>query len=263
LKHVNNIFFTAIIITFWFSTCGFCDALCQNLTPGDSCGPNNLETCFGYRCVPFQGTLECKSVPLPPTTICRETASICGVDQFCPGARVVAAQGPGDCPNPTGDGDHDNVIDCHDLCPEDSLKQEPGICGCDNLDLDSDGDGTFDCQDNCPADPNKINPGRCGCDHREGECAPRHGGGGGAIVVPIYSENLVPPALGAPVLETVPSPKIPVQSADHLVTVPEAGEDKAASKKSGCSAHPSNAWFIAVLPMLWRLRRKQAAASRR
>ena len=61
------------------------------------------------------------------------------------------------------DQDGDDVFDCNDLCPNDSLKIDPGICGCGVPDTDTDGDGTADCDDLCPNDSLKIDPGICGC----------------------------------------------------------------------------------------------------
>ncbi len=43
------------------------------------------------------------------------------------------------------DSDSDGVLDCDDLCPQDSNKVEPGICGCGEIDADDDGDSIYNC----------------------------------------------------------------------------------------------------------------------
>ena len=53
------------------------------------------------------------------------------------------------------DGDGDGLLDCHDGCPDDPLKDEPGACGCGLPDIDTDADTILDCDDAFPNDPDE------------------------------------------------------------------------------------------------------------
>lgn len=257
MKKIHNIIYATIITVFWLSSASWSDALCQNLAAGDACGSVDLELCFGFRCVPIQSTLECVFVPLSSSTVCRNTQSVCGVDQFCPGPRIVSQEGPGNCPNPTGDSDNDGIIDCNDLCPFDPNKQAPGVCGCGTPDIDTDGDGTFDCKDNCPTDPQKIRPGKCGCGQNEEECSRRRDEEEGGKVPGFYPVYPISPIGPTPLpVEITPNPveTTPID-ADLTVVISNEDEPEPVKKKSGCSATGSlNSWFLIILPLLWQVR---------
>ena len=69
------------------------------------------------------------------------------------------------CCLPDIDSDGDTIMDCMDICPNDSPDDpdNDGICGCLS-DTDSDGDGVIDCIDICPNDnpDDPDNDGICG-----------------------------------------------------------------------------------------------------
>ena len=93
----------------------------------------------------------------------RDGDGVLDCNDLCPQDSLKSDPGICGCGVPDLDTDGDGTADCNDLCPLDSLKTAPGICGCGEIDLDTDGDGTFDCDDLCPLDSLKIDPGVCGC----------------------------------------------------------------------------------------------------
>ena len=77
------------------------------------------------------------------------------------------------CGVPDIDSDGDTVLDCLDVCPNNSLKKTEDdiqLCGCDYYDRpedisDDDDDGYSNCKDVCPNNPTKwANAGVSGCD---------------------------------------------------------------------------------------------------
>ena len=99
----------------------------------------------------------------------------------CPSDQFRLSPGVCGCgTNPDGESDNDNdqVVNCLDVCPDNSTKtSNAGVCGCgyESPEPDYDQDSFPDCSeqvnnpnaDQCPYDPEKRLPGVCGCGNEE------------------------------------------------------------------------------------------------